>query len=330
VATPRYLNLSRSAVADPDEFGQRPTDRPTGGDRTFRTIATIAAATSLLIVGGTLFFLIRQARPALESAGIGHFFVDHVWNPATGHFGVSGLMLGTLIIAGLALFIAVPLGLGLALFINEYAPARIRRALTSVVDLLAALPSLVFGIWGLFALQGRLVPVARWMGAHLSAIPLFRLSSANELLVQSSFVAAVVVAIMILPIITSVSRDVMAQVPRELCEGALALGGTRWGMIRDVILPFGRSGIVGATLLGFGRALGETIAVALLVSLQFDVNWHVLQSKGGSIASLIAVKFNEAGPLEQSALVAAGLALFLLTLVVNLVARRIVARAHTV
>jgi phosphate transport system permease protein len=132
---------------------------------------------------------------------------------------------------------------------------------------------------------------------------------------------------MILPIITSVSRDVMAQVPREQCEGALALGGTRWGMIREVILPFGRSGIVGAALLGFGRALGETIAVALVVSLVYKANTHVLELGGGSVAALIATRFGEAESIERSGLVAAGLALFLLTFAVNLGARRIVARA---
>ncbi len=135
---------------------------------------------------------------------------------------------------------------------------------------------------------------------------------------------------MIMPIITSVSRDVMAQVPREQCEGALALGGTRWGMIREVILPFGRSGIVGASLLGFGRALGETIAVALIISLVFQANTHVLEQGAGAIAPLIAIHFGESGSLERSALIAAGLALFLLTFVVNLIARRIVARSAAV
>ena len=171
-----------------------------------------------------------------------------------------GLLVGTIIIAIIAMVISVPLAIGMAIFINEYAPAAVKRALTSVVDLLAALPSLLFGIWGFFALQDRLVPAAQWISTHLSVIPFFKVP-ANTALVQSGFDAGVVVALMTLPIITSVSRDVMAQVPRDQCEGALALGGTRWGMIRDVILPFGRSGIVGAALLGFGRALGETIAV---------------------------------------------------------------------
>jgi len=213
------------------------------------------------------------------------------------------------------------------LFINGYAPYPVSRGLTSVVGLLASLPSLLFGAWGFFAFQDRLVPAARWLADHLSAIPIFRLTSPNAALVQSSFVAGMVVAIMILPIITSVSRDVMAQVPREQCEGALALGGTRWGMIREVILPFGRSGIVGAALLGFGRALGETIAVALIISITFKANFNILQRGAGSIAALIATKFGEAGSLERSGLIAAGLALFLVTLAVNLGARRIVGKS---
>jgi phosphate transport system permease protein len=215
----------------------------------------------------------------------------------------------------------------MALFINEYAPRSVRIWLTSVVDLLAAVPSLIFGFWGFHALTPHLGPVARWGAEHLSAIPLFRLSPGEVSLTSSSFTAGVVVGIMVMPIITSVSRDVMGQVPRELCEGALALGGTRWGMIREVILPFGRSGIVGATLLGFGRALGETIAVVLMISFTVQANWKVLQQGAGSIAALIVTKFGEASEIERSALIAAGLALFAITFMVNLVSRRIVARS---
>jgi phosphate transport system permease protein len=214
----------------------------------------------------------------------------------------------------------------MALFINEYAPARLRAPLTTVIDLLAALPSLIFGMWGLFLLKRHLVPVSRFLSHHLSVLPFLKLDS-SDALVGSSFVAGVVVALMITPIITSVSRDVMAQVPREQCEGALALGGTRWGMIRDVVLPYARGGIVGSALLGFGRALGETIAVALLIVPQVQVNTHVLKGGASSIAAWIAIHFGEANSLERSGLVGAGLALFLLTLVVNLVARVIVRRS---
>ncbi len=304
----------------------RPVDRPTKADRIFRTVSTAAAVVSLIIVSTTLVFLLKQGWPALWASGPWDFFTGSVWNPAEGRFGVGGLLLGTVIIATLAMAVAVPLGVGMALFINEYAPARVRGFLTAVVDLLAALPSLIFGLWGLFVFQERLRGPAGWMSDHLSAIPLFRLSNATPDLGRSSFVVGMVVAVMILPIITSVSRDVMAQVPREQCEGALALGGTRWGMIRSVILPFGRSGIVGATLLGFGRALGETIAVTVIINFVFGVNWHVLETGGGSVASLIASRFGEAGPAEIEGLIAAGFALFVLTFAVNLFARWIVTR----
>lgn len=279
-----------------------------------------------MIVGTALVFLVNEARPALSSSGIWHFFTSSDWSPGTGQFGVFGVLMGTIILATTALLVGFPLAIAMAIFINEYAPRRVRAVLTSVIDLLAAVPSLLFGMWGLYAFQARLVPVARWMSEHLAAIPFLRVPETTSVLTQSSFVAGVVIGIMVIPIITSVSRDVMAQAPREQCEGALALGGTRWGMIRTVILPFGRSGIIGATLLGFGRALGETITAAILLSVVFKVNWHVLLIGGGSVPALIATKFGEASELERSALVASGLALFILTLGVNLGARRVVER----
>jgi len=303
--------------------------RPTPGDRAFRVLATVATSVSFLIVALTFIFLVRRAWPALQSSGIWDFFTTSVWGPSVGTFGVRGLLLGSIVIATVALFIGVPLSLAMALFINEYAPARVRSILTGTIDLLAALPSLLFGIWGAYALQPVLLPVARWISDHLSAIPLLRTDTPRGRLdqfTQSSFIAGVVVGLMVIPIITSVSRDVMAQVPREQCEGALALGGTRWGMIRTVILPFGRSGIVGSIVLGFGRALGETIAVALIIKSTIDVNWNLLLGGQGSIPAYIVTKFSEAGGPEISGLVGAGLALFVVTFLVNLGARFIVNR----
>lgn len=300
----------------------------TRGDKVFRSLCACAAMVSLVIIGGTAVFLGVKSVPALREAGFVDFFTKSVWNPTVGDYGVAGLLGGTIIIATVALAVAVPLALGLALFINEYAPARVRRVLTSAVDLLAALPSLIFGMWGLFALQGTLVGIAQWLNDHLDALPFFRLSDQNASLMQSSFVTGSVVALMIVPIITSVARDVMAQCPRSQCEAALALGGSRWGMIKEVLLPFGRAGITGAVLLGFGRALGETIAITILISFVVEMNPFVLEQGGGSIASLIAIKFPEAQEIEISALIAAGLALFAMTLVVNLGARAIVRRSQ--
>ena len=302
-----------------------PSDRPTFGDRVFRSMCVAAAFVSLVVVGTTIVFMLKESRRAFQISGIWHFFTNDVWNGLTGPFGVKGLLIGTVIIATIAMLVAVPLAVGMALFINEYAPKSIARGLTTAIDLLAALPSLIFGMWGREAFAGHLQPVARWLSTHLVAIPFFQLSNDNVVLVRSSFVAGVIVGIMIIPIITSISRDVMARAPREVCEAALGLGGTRWGMIKTVILPFGRSGIMGAALLGFGRALGETIAVALVIELVFKANWHILESGAGSIAALIVTRFGEASADERSGLVAAGLALMLLTFAVSLFARRIVA-----
>ena len=320
---------------DPVPLGDPDDDRPRSlrvvvpvADRIFRGVSASAAIVAFVIVGATAGFLFWDARPALKATGVWNFFTTSKWNASLNQYGVGGLLIGTVLIAVVALMVAVPLSLGLSLFVNEYAPGRIRKWLVSAVDLLAALPSLVFGMWGLFALQGPLIGIAQWFTDHLSAIPFFR-TEEGAVLSRSTFIGGFVVGLMVLPIMTSVSRDVMAQCPRELCEGAYGLGGSRWGMIRSVILPFGRSGIVGSILLGFGRALGETIAVTLLVALVYEPNLKVLTQGGGSIAELVAVKFGEARGLEVNALVAAGLALFVLTLVVNLIARRIVARARS-
>jgi phosphate transport system permease protein len=313
--------MSAAVIDTAADVPRTAEDRPTPGDRVFRVLAVTGAATSLVIVAVFLFFLVADSREAFRITGVWRFFTESVWNPPT-DFGVFGLLVGTVIVAVLAVSFAVPLAVGMALFINEYAPPRVGRLLTTAVDLLAAMPSIIFGIWGFVAMNRQLVPVARWFGDHLVAIPIFRITP-GATIGRSAFVGGVVVGIMMLPIVTSVSREVMARAPREHCEGALALGGTKWGMIRAVILPFGRSGIIGGSLLGFGRALGETIALYLIVQISYDVNWHVLEEGAGSVAAMIAVRFGEAGAEERSALVAAGLALFLLTFVVNLVARAI-------
>lgn len=296
------------------------------GDRVFDLTSMLAASVTLAIVGATLFFLTWRSLPALGETGVFRFFTSSVWNQDLGKFGVLGLLTGTLLIAGVALVIAVPTSTGLALFVNEYAPARLRRTLVASIDLLAALPSLLFGMWGLKALQGPLQGVAKFFADHLSAIPLFRIDK-GDALTGSSFMAGLVVGIMILPIITSVMRDVMAQCPRDLCEAAYGLGASRWGMIQAVILPFSRPGRIGAVLLGLGRALGETIAVALIITPSITANTRVLTQGGGSIAQHIATSFGEASPVGTSGLIAAGFALFLMTLVVNMIARAIVARS---
>lgn len=314
-------------AAELDDVPRPIVQSRTFGDRVFRGISAGAAATCLLIMFTTGVFLTWKALPAITATGPTEFLTGDTWQPDDEAFGVGGLLVNTIMIALTALVIGVPIALGLALFINEYSPARMRPYLTGGVDLLAAIPSLIFGMWGLYALSEPLSGVAEWMASHLNAIPIFRLTEPDVSLTRSTFIAGFVVAIMITPVITSVSRDVMAQVPRVQCEGALGLGGSRWGMIRDVVLPFGKSGIVGSVLLGFGRALGETIAVVLVIDLVFQPNLNILEQGSGSISALIATKFGEAQGLEINGLIAAGLALFIMTLIVNLIARAIVNRS---
>jgi phosphate transport system permease protein len=305
----------------------RPLSAPSRPDRVFRLLTVAAALTSLAIVLATFTFLVDDARPAFRHSGVLGFFTHSAWDPGTGRFGVLGLAENTVLISVVALFLGVPISLAMAVFVNEYAPQRVRRVMISAIDLLAAMPSLLFGIWGLVALEGPIKHISTWLSVHMSVLPFFRVSAQQSSnLTGSTFQAGVVVGIMIIPIVTSVARDVMGQVPREQCEGALALGGTRWGMVRDVILPFGRNGIVGAVLLGLGRALGETIAILFIVQQVVGVNTRILATGSGSIASWIANLFSGADPLERSGLVAAGLTLMLITFTVNLLARFIVSR----
>jgi phosphate transport system permease protein len=295
-------------------------------DEIFRWLCRGAAASVLVMMGLIGLFLCLDSRKALKLAGF-KFLTREVWYPdGAGHvFGVKGVLLGTILVALIGLVAAVPLAIACALAINEYAPRRLRRPLTGLIDLLAALPSLIYGLWGKFFLQPRLLGISKFLADHLAFIPMFRADPGVKF-GYSMFVAGVVIGLMILPIITSISREVMSQVPRDLCEAAYALGGTRWAMVREVVLPFGRNGIIGGAMLGLGRALGETIAVAVILSADYKVHMKVLEPGGGTVAGLIANTFGNAGEIGRSALAAAGLALFVLTLIVNAVARLVVTR----
>jgi phosphate transport system permease protein len=301
----------------------------TTGDRIFRKMTMGAGWVAFLLMGLIGLFLVLRALPALHAAGFS-FLTRLVWRPdAPNHvFGIAAVMFGTFTIALIALTLAVPLSISTALYLTEYAPQAIRRPLSSLVDLLAAVPSLIYGLWGLFFLQPLLIPISKWLSTYFHAIPLFTVRSAN-FFASSPFIAGVVVALMIVPICTSVMREVFRQTPPSEKEGALALGATRWGMIRTVVLPFGRGGMVGGSMLGLGRALGETIAVAIIISPAFAITPHILQTGGNSVASLIALRFGESRRLGLSALMAAGLALFAMTLAVNMLASMIVSRSRS-
>ena len=239
----------------------------------------------------------------------------------------------TISIALVALFLAVPISVATALFITEYAPRRLRRFLTATIDLLAAVPSLIYGLWGLFYLQPRLITLSKWLADNLGFIPFFHVNedfgTSLGVFPSSTFVAGVIVSLMVIPICTSVMREVFGQAPPGEREGAMALGGTRWGVVRDVVLPFGRGGIIGGSMLGLGRALGETIAVTLIISPSFDSKWSILEQGSNSIAALIALKFSESTETGISALMAAGLALFIITLIVNTAASSVVNRSRS-
>ena len=302
---------------------------PGRADRLYRRIAAGAGVITFALMGMIAAFLWIEGSPAFRRMGLS-FFTTQVWRPDAEkpQFGVAALLYGTVVIALIAVILAVPVSMATALYITEYAPRSLRRPLTALVDLLAAVPSLIFGIWGLLYLTPKMFGLGRWLDAWVGRI-LFPFDAKTDTYRGSLFIAGVVVAVMVTPIITSVCREVFSQAPRVECEGALALGGTRWGMIRAVVLPFGRGGVVGGSMLGLGRAMGETIAVALVLSSTTEIKTRILDQGGASVASHIALTFPEAGQLGVRALMAAGLTLFGLTLVVNTAASFIVARSRS-
>ena len=296
-------------------------------DLAFRIVLVGSGGVVLVIIGAIALYLVKSSWRALTLSGV-HFLVSDHWSPPTS-FGILGDLVGSMLIAAIALVVAVPIGLATALLINEYAPTWARGWLTALVDLLASVPSLVFGLWGLDALSNYVYGTTLWLSHHADAIPIFRDPSPSTY-GNSIFVCGLVVGIMVLPIMTAISRDVMAQAPREACEAALALGGTKWGMITDVILPFSRNGIVAAALLGFGRAMGETIAVLTILSMNNTLWSHILHPGGGAIGPLIANFFTSVPDRTKSALVLAGLVLFAATLVINVLGRMLVGKVGQV
>ncbi|MFE2539658.1 phosphate ABC transporter permease subunit PstC [Actinacidiphila glaucinigra] len=309
---------------------------PEPADRAFRLVARGSGAAVLAIMLLVGFFLTYRAWQALSVAGFS-FLTTTAWEPDSHRFGIAAVITGTVLIGLVAICFAVPLALGTALYISEYAPRRVKRFLVSLVDLMAAVPSVVYGLWGAFFLQGHVVGLSRWISTYFGWIPLFRVEGAEPddplasmtVYTSSTFIAGMVVALMVTPIACSVMREAFSQAPPGEREGAFALGATRWGMVRTVVLPFGLGGVIGGTMLGLGRALGETIAVYMIISPVFEIQWHVLQNGAISVSSLIALRYGAASELGMSALMAAGLALFVMTLVINFIASSIVARSRS-
>lgn len=304
-----------------------PNDR-TRGDRVYRGVARAAGFLSfalLLLIG---IFLLIHGLPALHVMGL-RYFTTSGYDTGTRHphFGVLASMYGTITVALIALVVGVPIAVAAALFLTEYAPGRSRRVLVAVVDLGAAIPSIIYGLWALHELQPEMTGFCGWMVRHLSFIPIFKAS--NPPYNGSFFIAGVVVGVMIVPIVVSVAREVFSLAPPGEREGALALGATRAQMIRTVVLPFGRGGLIGAVMLGLGRALGETIAVAIILGGSFVLSPHILQHGGTTVASLIAVEFGTGGSLGTSDLIMSGCVLFVFTMIVNLIASAVINRSRS-
>jgi len=299
-------------------------------DRIFRGIVTSGALTSLIILGLIGLFLFVKSAQVFNDKGIS-FITGSNWTAGTGDgvilddFSIGPMLTGTILVAFIALFIALPLAIGGALYLEFYAPFKIRKVLIAMLDLAAAIPSLIFGLWGLIVFTSFGERWAMLLNSRFGWFPLFKVQ--NEIFGRSPFIAGCILASLIVPITTSVTREVFSRTPRDLVDTCYSLGSSRWGAIRTVVLPFGRSGIIGGAMLGLGRALGETIAVYLLLNIVFRYNFKILESEGGNIASLIATKFGEATEYELKALVAAGFVLFLLTLVVNMLAATIVQKS---
>ena len=317
--------MTTTLIPSPREI----STEPRRSDKVFRGVVTTGGLSSLVILGLIAIFLAYRGFEVLRQEGIGFITssdwavnIDESGNIVDSTFGIGAMLLGTILCALVAVVIAVPISVLSALFLNFYAPQWLKKILVAIIDMMAAFPSILFGVWGFLVLMPSVEYWARLINKYLGWIPLFEVNP--FFFTRSPFVAGVVLAIMIIPIITSVSREIFAQAPLDRIQAAFALGATRWAMIKAVVIPHGRSGVVGGAMLGLGRAMGETVAVFTVLNIVFQINWHILLGAGGNVASLIILKFSEAGEYEIKALMAAGLVLFLLTLAVNAIADVIV------
>jgi phosphate transport system permease protein len=304
------------------------TEHP-AGDKWFRGGATGVGFGVFLLLLAIGVFLLWKSLPAFNRNGFLSFLTTSNFNTSGAHpsFGVAALLYWTVVIALIAAAIGVPIAVGTALFIVEFAPLRLRRILIVVIDLLAVVPSIIFGLWGVFLLQPKMIGFEQFLSVHASFIPLFRRTSSIP--EASAFIAGTVVGIMIVPIVTSITREIFSLAPQGEREAALALGASKASMIRAVVLPFGRGGMIGAVMLGIGRAMGETVAVATIISITFQIDPNILQRGANSIAAFIVLRFGAGGPLGLSALLGAGFVLFCFTLIVNVAASFIVNRSRT-
>jgi phosphate ABC transporter permease protein PstC len=292
-------------------------------DRALKYGLTALAALILVLIVYFFIRLVSEARPAFSAEGVFGFTFRNNWNVSANRFGALPLVVGTLITSGLALIMGVPIAVATALYITELCPKRGRAPLTILIELLAAVPSVVYGLWGIFFLAPKLQPAEQWVARTISFLPFI---GGGTVTIPNYFVAGLILAIMILPIVSAITREVMATVPADHKEASLGLGATRYEMVRMAVLPYCRAGITGGAMLGLGRAIGETIAVTIVIGDAPQLGHHLL-GQGYTLAAVIANEFGEATGLHRSALFAAGLVLFVLTLVVNGLARLLVHRA---
>jgi phosphate transport system permease protein len=296
------------------------------GDRVFFALTGVSGAFMVAVIVAIGLFLVVQALPSLRDDTTS-FLTTKVFLPEADKpsFGIAVLAFGTVLTSLVAMVLAVPVALGVAIFVTQLAPRRLAGLLGGIVDLLAAVPSVVYGLWGVAYLNTHLQGFNAFLHDHLGWFPLF--GDTGGRYSKSILLAAIVLAIMVLPIIAALSREVLLQVPSSLVEGALALGATRWEAVRTAVLPPSRPGIVSAVMLGLGRALGETIAVALVLGTTPELTAHILGPGGNTIAANIAAKFGEYSSAGRGALIATGLVLFVITFVVNAAARAVVIRS---
>jgi phosphate ABC transporter permease protein PstC len=318
--------VSASTVSAPrdDRSVLERSSRARLADPFMRIVLTGLAALILVLIA---FFFVRlfiEAKPAFDKFGYAGFVFDNDWNVSREIFGAWPLLVGTVITSVIALVIGVPVAIATALYITELCPLKVRQPLTITLELLAAVPSVVYGLWGILVLAPKLRPAEQWFSDTFGFLPFV----GGTVSIPNYFIAGLILAIMILPIVSAISREVMATVPPDNKEAALALGATRWEMIRLAVLPYSRAGISGAAMLGLGRAIGETIAVTIVIGNSPEIGKTIF-SQGYTLAAVIANEFGEAAsdPTHRAALIAAGLVLFVLTLAVNGIARFYVNRA---
>jgi phosphate transport system permease protein len=303
------------------------TTEPRFTDKVFRAVVTSGGLVSFVLLGLIGFFLIYNGFEAIRNAGFG-FITGFDWvdaipeenQPAS--YGIGAMLYGTIVTGILAMLMGVPVAVGTALFLSYYAPEWLKKPMVIVVDVMAAIPSIVYGLWGYFVLMPHAEYWAKLIHKYFGFIPFFDMPA--PAFTRSPFIAGLVLAIMITPIVTAIAREVFAQTPLERIQAAYALGATKWSMIKAVVFPYGRGGVVGGAMLGLGRALGETVAVYTVLNLVYDIKIEILLSAGGNVASMIVNKFGEADFVELQALMAAGFVLFLVTLMVNFLANTII------